>query len=312
MLWRALLICFQLAIAICGWGQNAYVNREEAVVVGNIRQWIQLRGDTTSPVLLFLHGGPGNSVMAYADRFTDQLQQHFLVVQWDQRGAGQTAQMNPTTETPTVNLMVNDAVEMVSLLKERFHHEKIFLAGHSWGGFLALMVAGKVPHLLHACIPISPMVNQSESESLALEWMKDEARKLQRTDATKELAQIRIPFETAQDLYLHRKWLALLGGRPAPKRAFVFGWSKQWLPLFSEASSFNLFSALPALKCPVWVFTGTNDFQCHFQLTRQYAEQLVAPSKELVLQEGAGHSIPSSHGEWWQEHVLRLVHKLMP
>src|ERR1700754_2862789 len=59
--------------------------------INGIKHYISLKGrDSSKPLLLFLHGGPGGSVMDYADKFTSKLQEEFVVVQWDQRETGKT------------------------------------------------------------------------------------------------------------------------------------------------------------------------------------------------------------------------------
>jgi pimeloyl-ACP methyl ester carboxylesterase len=42
-----------------------------------------------NPVVLFLHGGPGNAMSAYADSMFSGWDKDFTL-QWDQRGAGRT------------------------------------------------------------------------------------------------------------------------------------------------------------------------------------------------------------------------------
>src|SRR6185295_1255466 len=118
------------------------IRRHESIPIGGIQQWITIDGSNDQhPVLLFLHGGPGNSVISYANKFTHELQQHFVVVQWDQRASGKTEKLNPPEKNLTVSQMTKDAVEVAKYLCKRFSKEKIYLAGHSWGGFLALEVA---------------------------------------------------------------------------------------------------------------------------------------------------------------------------
>ena len=75
-----LLFCFFLFCQIIN---CSAINIAEAVSIGSIQQWIQIKGTKSdAPILLFLHGGPGNSAMSYADKFTGELQKYFLVVQW--------------------------------------------------------------------------------------------------------------------------------------------------------------------------------------------------------------------------------------
>src|SRR4051812_39105516 len=68
--------------------------------IGGIKQVIQIRtDDATKPVLLFLSGGPGSSMMNGADGFTNILKSRFTIVQWDQRDAGKTLTLNPSPVT---------------------------------------------------------------------------------------------------------------------------------------------------------------------------------------------------------------------
>ena len=157
-------LLFWICIVRIGFAQP--VDKEEAVSIGGIKQWISIKGlDLKNPVLLHLHGGPGNSVMSYADKFTSDLQKDFVVVQWDQRESGKTARLNPSDKPITVDLMMSDAEEMVRYLRTRFSKERIYLSGHSWGGFLALLVASRHPELFEACISMAPM---DLSRSMAL------------------------------------------------------------------------------------------------------------------------------------------------
>ena len=106
----------------------------EAVEIGGIKQLITAKGTSDkNPVLLFLHGGPGNSVMTNADRFTKELQNNFVVVMWDQRESGQTVKLNLVHPELSLELLEEDVVEVVNFLRRRFSQDKIYLAGHSWG-----------------------------------------------------------------------------------------------------------------------------------------------------------------------------------
>ncbi len=63
----------------------------ERIRIGGVDQYILIRGDDSSlPVLLFLHGGPGMPAMHLAHAFQRELEKKFVVVQWDRRGAGKS------------------------------------------------------------------------------------------------------------------------------------------------------------------------------------------------------------------------------
>jgi len=67
------------------------VKEEMFVRIGGIDQWITIKGDDrNNPVLLFLHGGPGDALSPFADAMFAGWEKDFTLVQWDQRGAGRT------------------------------------------------------------------------------------------------------------------------------------------------------------------------------------------------------------------------------
>src|SRR5215469_14948881 len=67
----------------------------EAVQIGGIQQWIEVRGqNVNNPILLFIHGGPGIAFIPLAGAWQASWERLFTVVQWDQRGAGKTYASN--------------------------------------------------------------------------------------------------------------------------------------------------------------------------------------------------------------------------
>ena len=132
-------IVFILTLIVPLWPSRdvSVIEEGEAVEIGGIKQWISIKGsDLASPVLLFLHGGPGNSVMGYAETFTSELQKHFVVVQWDQRESGTTAKLNASQKPLSVALMEDDAIAMINYLRGRFHKKKNLSDGTLLGRIL--------------------------------------------------------------------------------------------------------------------------------------------------------------------------------
>lgn len=287
------------------------IHEKFSINVGGIKQWIKIDSeDDAKPVLLFLHGGPGNSVIRYADKFTNQLQNHFVVVLWDQRESGETKKMNTSSEPLTVKLFESDAVEVINYLRERFHQDKIYLAGHSWGGFLVLQVASNHADLLAGCFAAAPMVHQVESEHFALQKMKDIAAQKNNAAAIEELDKIQIPFKTGEQLYFHRKWLnELIDQKKAPfGKKYVEGWANTWLSLFNEASEIDFAATSPEMKCPIYFLVGAKDYQTNFEITKRYFEKLKAPKKDLFWFSESAHLLNLTESKKFQEVIISTLH----
>lgn len=280
----------------------------EAITIGGIRQWISIQTlSDTLPVLLFLHGGPGNSVMGYADKFTKDLQHHFVLVHWDQRESGKTKSLNASSKALTVALMEHDASEMVDYLRKRFDKQKIYLVGHSWGGFLALRVAALHPEWLAACIAVAPMINQWESERQSLSWLLEKARRESNQEAIEELSRVHIPFENSDELYFHRRWLLLSDHRNPVPKSFVTKWGQTWFTIYKEACSVNLFETMPTVNCPVYFFTGSSDRQASSTITEAYYQALEAEKKELIWFTNSGHSLNLTEPKKFQESIIGIL-----
>lgn len=114
----------------------------ERIRIGGVDQYILIRGnDSSLPVLLFLHGGPGMPAMYLAHAFQRELEQEFVVVQWDRRAAGKSYRED-ISSTLTTEQLVADTIELTNVLRARFHQDKIYLVGHSWGTYLGMLVVG--------------------------------------------------------------------------------------------------------------------------------------------------------------------------
>ncbi|MEY2493127.1 MAG: hypothetical protein QOH24_2078 [Verrucomicrobiota bacterium] len=113
----------------------------EKVRLGGIDQWIQIRGDDRAkPILLFLHSGPGFPEMPFS-HVNAALEKDFVVVQWDQRGAGKSYSSSTPENSMTIEQFVADTHELVVLLLERFARSKLILVAHSWGSIGAATAA---------------------------------------------------------------------------------------------------------------------------------------------------------------------------
>ncbi|WP_227699195.1 alpha/beta hydrolase family protein [Spirosoma radiotolerans] len=115
-----------VAIGVLGWYSPGKTNpiltrdgqpipgsfaRLEAVTINGNTQWLLMRGvDSTKPVLLFLHGGPGLPEASLL--VGHELEKKFVVVNWEQRGAGKSYDAKVFNDSFNVATFVDDAVDV--------------------------------------------------------------------------------------------------------------------------------------------------------------------------------------------------------
>jgi proline iminopeptidase len=90
--------------------------------------------------IIFLGGGPGIEVdymKPAAELFPPQYQRVFL----EQRGSGRSRPVKLTAENMSLRLMVED----LEALRRHLKLDRVMLAGHSWGGMLAMAYASSHP-----------------------------------------------------------------------------------------------------------------------------------------------------------------------
>src|SRR5215471_9197579 len=81
------------------------IDEARYVSIGGIEQWVTIRGQArANPVLLFLHGGPGDVTNPWTFALFAPWEEHFTVVQWDQRGAGRTLRRTGPAIASTMTL----------------------------------------------------------------------------------------------------------------------------------------------------------------------------------------------------------------
>jgi pimeloyl-ACP methyl ester carboxylesterase len=130
----------------------------EKVNLNGSEQWISIRGTSIDkPVLLFLAGGPGGSQLAATRHALGGLEDHFVVVNWEQPGAGKSFDaVQRSTLTP--ERYIEDGHALVLYLKQRFDEQKVYLVGESWGSALGILLVQRYPELFHAFVGTGQMV----------------------------------------------------------------------------------------------------------------------------------------------------------
>ena len=117
-------------------------------------------------MILFVHGGPGDSMVPFAQLYRPW-EKYFTVVQWDQRGAGKTFGRNGTDEAPmTMDRMVRDGIEVAEYLRAHLHKDKVILLAHSFGTVLGIQMVKRRPDLFAAYVGTGQVVAKAEKERI--------------------------------------------------------------------------------------------------------------------------------------------------
>lgn len=140
-----------------------------------------IRGhDIANPVLLFLAGGPGGSEMGAMRNHLPELEEHFTVVTWDQRGTGHSYEQLDPAETLTLDNAIDDTIAVTDYLRDRFEQDTIYLLGQSWGTTLGVLAIQEQPELYTAFIGTGQMVSQLATDTIfyedTLRWAQSTGR----------------------------------------------------------------------------------------------------------------------------------------
>jgi pimeloyl-ACP methyl ester carboxylesterase len=312
----------------------------EKITLGGVEQSILIRAqDETKPVLLYLHGGPGGSVMPWVDLFhTPLLEENFVVVHWDQRGAGKSYNADLTIEDLRPEKFVADTLELSNLLRARFNQDKIFLTGQSWGSALGFMVIKEDSSSFHAYIPTSERVAWDRSFVMGFKWAIEQAQKHGDADILAQLHAIE-PFDSLDeaDLIVQRKAIdfyrggdyytlglqdaylayAMEGKSPYYTQADIQNYipglelSSRGIEVPEIIGNYNLFESFSHSDIPVHFIHGDNDHNTPADLAFEYYESLDAPAKSFTRIGAAAHMVLFDQSLAWAEALVEIKNKTL-
>jgi len=290
------------------------IDTTATISIGGIQQFIRIKGKSTdNPILLYLHGGPGAAVSSHSDKVMQQLEAHFVVVHWDQRGSGKTLELNKPDVSPTIEVMKQDAEEVLSHFLTRFNRKQVVVLGNSWGTVLGFHLAEKFPKKGSAFIAGSAIVNHTKSQKMTWELLQNHFKKNDNAKALAQLNTVKIPFENAKQMLILHRWETVYNGSDLPDEqyeqylSYFEGWSSQWMPLYQQLYGIDLEKQIPELKCPIYVLIGDKDLTTHYEITKAYFDTLKAPQKEWYWLKDIGHNIPGVASDKMQEIVIENI-----
>jgi pimeloyl-ACP methyl ester carboxylesterase len=283
------------------------------VELGGHDQSIVIRGrDVTSPILLYLTGGPGNSDIGYTRTFLEELEDDLVLVAWDQRGAGKSYSALDPISTLTVDSAVSDVIDLSAYLIDRFGQERIFLLGNSWGSIIGVLAAVERPDLYHAYIGTGQMVSPSETDQILYAQMLQYAERIGDAELLSRMIEFGQPpyadihaymtvIEHYGNLEPYQETAEFAAGVPGIQgtgvseygfmdKLNVFrGLADMGGILYSRAQDIDLREDAPSLAVPVFFVQGANELTARSGLANEYAATVKAPSVTVEVFERSGH-----------------------
>ena len=185
----------------------------EMALIGGTPQSLWIRGeDAGNPALILLHGGPGASESALFRHYDADLEAHFLMVYWEQRGTGRSYSGDLSPQSMTVSRLVQDLDEVVELVRSRFKKETVMLVGHSWGTVLGTIYASMHPEKVAAYVGIGQVTDMPAGERLSYDFARAQATERDDHSALSELDAIGSPPHSVDAMLISRKWVERFGG----------------------------------------------------------------------------------------------------
>ncbi|MFS0862963.1 alpha/beta fold hydrolase [Fredinandcohnia sp. 179-A 10B2 NHS] len=310
------------------------ISKIEKINLGGVDQWITVRGKHKDlPLLLFLHGGPGSPQTGAQRKYLAELEEKFVVVNWDQRGSGKSYSSRVSPESMNVNQIVADAYELSQYLLAQFYKRKLYIMGQSVGAAYGLLFVHRYPEIVNAYIGINQPIHREEEEKRSYEYAYEMAKRKGNRKAQRELKKIGPPsngvYQKIEDMVLQRKWLTKFNGVTykmnaalvnlsyimsthltlKEKVSFMKGFGFSSKNLWDEITALNFFELVPEVKVPVFLIAGQHDRIVFPELIEEYYLFLKAEYKQLVIFEESGHYACFEEKE---KFIDLLINKVLP
>ncbi len=282
--------------------------------IGGIEQWVTIRGDDTGkPVLLLLHGGPGDVQSPYVSVYTPY-EREFVLVQWDERGAGRTFAKNGAASVTLENL-VADGIDLSEQLRKQFSKQKLILFGHSWGSIIATGMAQKRPDLFDAYVGTGQASSWADTVQFQFDFLKQRFKEKGDAAALAGLEKIGKPdpknvaqyFGFSRPLRQNMNpsdttWFANMlrlmkanGETDDTLKPIGDGMEASGSALIGTSVTTDLPATATTFKIPYYVIQGRHDLFAPTPLAKSYFDKVSAPKKQFVEIEDAGHFALATH-----------------
>jgi pimeloyl-ACP methyl ester carboxylesterase len=299
----------------------------ESWMINGVPESVIIRGrDASSPVLIWVHGGPGQSETPVVRHFNGALEDRFLMVYWDQRYAGRSFDpFGPKPKSLRIDDYVADLDVVIANLRNRLHCGKVVLLAHSWGTVPGILYAERHPENVAVYVGIGQEADAPESERRSYEWVLSRARSRGDADVVSRLVKMGPP--GPREDYTPRDLIQKYGGAfradlNVPELALMsataheVNWRDFAALLFARGYNKEILDADAKVvldkdhlqfRVPIFFISGRYDHTVYADLSSRYLERLSAPKKVFVWFDNSAHSPPFEEPERFNELVLKDV-----
>lgn len=133
--------------------KSCQVSEKKVYTLNGYPQQVLLEGKSkTSPIIIFLHGGPGTPMpfCAGSRGLFPEITDRFIMVYWDQLGCGINDYV--IDDGFSIDSFVKMTVDLIKAVRNDFPDNPINIFGVSWGSVLAAKAAAQVPELLNRVV----------------------------------------------------------------------------------------------------------------------------------------------------------------
>lgn len=305
----------------------------EHVEVDGARLYIEVRGDhADAPLMVWLHGGPGGAQRPLFRYFNGDLERHFLVAYYDQRGAGRSFDREAPATSLNIAQHVADLDRVIEQLRSQYHRNRVLLVGHSWGTVLGMLYATAHSEKIYGLICVAPVVSFNEQHRREYAYDLTEATRRGDQRSLKELREIGPPpYQTPGPMIRLQRVTERYRGVEFQSRnhaaivvegilrGIVTPWEivriaqgihRSLEAMHLELLAFDMRREVSQLDVPVYFFLGRHDHHVDANLAAEYFETLQTPGKGIIWFEQSAHDIPFDEPDLFNLRVVNAFDQL--
>ncbi len=280
--------------------------------LGGFEQKVLIEGRTKDlPVLISLHGGPGNPIPFSAGcrglfpQFTDK----FLMVYWDQLGCGINNYV--IDDSFSIESFVQMTMDLIGEVKKLFPGNKCYLFATSWGSILSAKAVEENPDIIDGAVVCGQLVkdvffNDEVKETLrSANIPQKKMAQIEKANADNykpdDLQTISMCLQKYTNAYMNKNGKKvpmgkmILGLMTSPDytfadfKAVVLNGYRGNNSIWQEILKMDLSPILSRVKIPYIIYQGDTDIVASTKLVEQLVKDASNPNLQYKVIADMGH-----------------------